>query len=362
MKIYNFLNYVNMFKNLSEDLINDMIYYYKYELAKEKEQNQALDPLNIMVDADIKVNEITKRLNLLNQNTFLLGDIQNNSLIGGNISDQQLLQDLGQKFDIVTKYDDWLNNKISEDTKKQAEQSTLFKEYFLPLLVAEASYKKPEDRKDLGGDMIKYVEGNDEVALYKYKDDYYIGLKGTNSLKDLNTDLSLAVGSSIYEKIKSLFSNNNIQNITEKITENKLTQNEETILGDVVKQTIEEYLKKYPANFILSGHSLGGSRSSILNKKYSDRIKKAYGFNVGQSPIPFGWKHESHPNFIHYKIKGDSISDGALLLPQKDDKLISFSSQGGVRRGDEELLSFYNHILERFYDPLFTDVLRKKFK
>lgn len=51
-----------MFKNISDSLLDDMLTYYKVQLIKEKERNQAIDPLNFYISQDYKINEISQRI------------------------------------------------------------------------------------------------------------------------------------------------------------------------------------------------------------------------------------------------------------------------------------------------------------
>ena len=382
-----------MFNNYSLSLLDNMILSYKVKLRKEKAQNQSLDPLGFLgldkpQDQDFYNMAFNNTINLSSSLQMSLNNLSEEEI---NTQTQYIINNMAtaDNFDILTTYEQWLKNEISDDIKQRAinDKDGLFNDYFLPLLIASGAYQEHEERGNLGGDLIEYIDGNEEVALYKYNNNFIIGLKGTNTLSDLMTDIKIAfkkdkinpafipykyfksVVGNLIEYIGDGFKAQGISPdfdfkdflLDEYINDEIKDASENSIIGNLVINKLEEIFKQYPENqFILTGHSMGGTKSSIINKYYK-QIKRAYAFNMGQSVT--GWTHEPKENFKHYRIKGDYISRGTIQEPEGDlnNMLLFDAYKSPDKETNKKIKMFYNHSLERFYDPIFTDILRKKY-
>ena len=239
------------------DYLDNRINFYKIEIAKEKQRNGAIDPFNRFP------------LTLSNSSEINNDEINKPSFLP---VERYSLED----------YQDFLRGDEDAVFKSKQDTTGAFYHYFLPISVIKESYKPVGERKKFIGsrDMLKLIKETKDLVYYKdYSGDNHIGIKGTNSLEDLKSDAAIA------------FSGN-----TDTILSNIKNDFEDIILENDKTSTYNIY-----------GHSLGGSRASILLDRYQEKIGRIVVFNMGKSPV--GWNPTAQNKLIHYHMVGDPISE-----------------------------------------------------
>ena len=303
------------------DYLDREINYYKVQIAQEKRNNAAIDPMNLFTlqasgyfpNKPSNINLDSTGENLRNQ--YL--DYGDYSLLNHESFKK------GEDDGIGRAYNDHNNNSA-------------FSHYFLPILMLEESYKDIGTRnKFLGKEGmfdLKY-ETKDLVFYRDYMNVNHIAIKGTSNASDLYSDGFI------------LFRGGNTS----------------AILGDVENQWID-LMNKYPdEKFNVYGHSLGASRSSILLDQFPDKINGVIAFNMGRSPLGMvGWNQKpNQKKLLHYKITGDPISNGVAYLESTNE--VELKKLGPKYRGFADRIENY-HKLKAFLNWNVTYGLENKMK
>jgi len=180
--------------------------------------------------------------------------------------------------------------------KKAPTVATMTDQHKLDALMAKDAYSKPAARKSFAPYMYDSALSNERTAVYHdaHTKKTVIAYKGTNTFKDLVSDIDIVKGS--------------------------------TAEGAIFKQDKIEYQKikaKYGPHIRAVGHSLGAARSreTVKNNAADNEHLSGHGFNVGEganiegagariacaNPIK-GMRPKFCNKFESSHIKGDPLS------------------------------------------------------
>ena len=143
--------------------------------------------------------------------------------------------------------------------------------------VSNSAYNKPKDRKDIGNYDVEDQYSNDENVVYVNdpRKEIIIGHRGSVNMKDLATDLRLAVS--------GIQPTNRYKRTLE---------------------MVEKVKSQYPNYKVLfTGHSLGGTIGIENARRFGD---KAVVFNAGHTP--FRRTNYKDEDITYYTNKGDPVS------------------------------------------------------
>jgi len=302
------------------DYLDREINYYKIQISQEKRNNAAIDPMNLY----------SLQISGYFPNTPSSDEILNST--GDNLRNKY------QHYGEYSLFNHESFKKGDEDAICRAynDHNSVFSHYFLPILLLEESYKDIGKRSPFIGQktMFDLIYETPDLVFYRdYMNKNHIALKGTSNASDLYSDSFI------------LFRGNNTS----------------AILGDVENQWID-LMNKYPdEKFYVYGHSLGGSRASILLDQFPDKINGVIGFNIGRSPLGLvGWNPKpNQKKLLHYKITGDPISNGAAYLETTNE--VELKKFGPKYRGFADRIENY-HKLKTFLSWNVTYGLENKMK
>jgi hypothetical protein len=251
------------------DYLQNQINYYKVQIAKEKQGNQAIDPLNLysLKSPDFDdLDETQPETENTAPNPRL---IYQGSGPYSLASHTLFLQ--GNQEGLARAYDD---------------PTGAFSHYYLPHAMITEAYKENGNRSEFLGKkgMFDLIHQTPNLAVYKdYTGRHHVAIKGTNNASDLYSDAFI------------LFRGGDTG----------------SIMGPV-GQEFSEVISKFPnKKFNIYGHSLGASRASILLDQYPDKINGVIAFNMGKAPLGLvGWKPTAkQEKLLHYSVIGDPISN-----------------------------------------------------
>jgi pimeloyl-ACP methyl ester carboxylesterase len=301
------------------DYVARELNYYKIQIAKEKGRNQGIDPLNRFP------------LRLSNIPTDFDED-------EGQETERNDPREQFQEFGVFSIGVDVPFRSGDADAIARAykDENGAFSYYFLPLYLLEESYKNEGERSPFIGEKGMYnleFESKDLVYYSDYKGGHHIALKGTSDPIDF------------YSNAFILFRGGDTG----------------AIMGDAQNDWLD-IITRYPnRKFNIYGHSLGGSRASILLDQFPDKIERAIVFNMGKSPLGMvGWRPtQKQKNLLHYRMIGDPISQGIEVQEDYNTKLLAMRGRGAI--GLAEKIKRY-HGLRSFFDWNATFGLDKEAK
>lgn len=288
------------------DYLQNQINYYKVQIAKEKQGNQAIDPLNLYSLKSPDFEDLDETTQPEINNT------------GPN--PREIYKGAGPYS--LGSHPSFLKGEIAGLSRAYDDPTGAFSHYYLPIEMITQAYKEDGKRSEFLGEkgMFDLLHQTPNLVVYKdYTGRHHVAIKGTNNASDLYSDAFI------------LFRGGDTA----------------SIMGPV-GQEFNEVVNKYPdKKFNVYGHSLGASRSSILLDQYPDKINGVIAFNMGKSPLGLvGWKPTpKQNNLLHYSIAGDPISNTVGL--RTDSNVISLSLPGRPKAGIVDKIGKY-HSLSAF--------------
>jgi len=302
------------------DYLDREINYYKVQIAQEKRNNAAIDPMNLY------------SLQASGYFPNTPSNDENLDSTGENLRNQH--QHHGEYS--LLNHESFKKGEVDAIGRAYNDHNSAFSHYFLPLLLLEESYKDIGKRSPFIGKkrMFDLIYETKDIVYYKdYMNINHIGIKGTSNASDLYSDGFI------------LFRGNN----------------KSAILGDVEAQFLDLMNKYSDETFNVYGHSLGGSRASILLDRFPDKINGVIAFNMGRSPLNMvGWRPSpGQKNLLHYKIRGDPISNGVVYRESTNEVVLN--KLGPKYRGFADRIENY-HTLKTFLSWNVTFGLENKIK
>jgi hypothetical protein len=160
-----------------------------------------------------------------------------------------------------------------------------------------------------GYDLDRSLSNHNQKIYYNKKQNKLLDVvAGTHNLKDVGTDVWLALGGL-----------------------------KKTTRYNEAKSTLEKARKKYnPKDVVVSGHSLGGAIAQYISSKNDKVFTLNSGTTIGQ---------KSRPNAINYRTKGDVVSllganqkhtqtiDHSNIINRNKNSVVGYKKAGAIGLG-----------------------------